>query len=139
MHKNEDIWSRVRLSQLPCQLWTYYIRFVKENQLTDGNKYTEKLISLCYLSPTVLHPECNIFDGQFASQRMEMAANQFLNPIGKILLCIFIILVMGYYFTNGILAGEYTTTLTFSRGAVLLAFIYLLISSVLELTRSKKE
>lgn len=59
-----------------------------------------------------------------------MAGKKFLNPIGKIILCLIGMLVMGYFLLPAIQSGDYDDRMTIVRGLVFLAFTILLVRSI---------
>ncbi len=61
-----------------------------------------------------------------------MAGKKFLNPIGKIILCLIGMLVLGYFLLPAIQSGDYDNGITIVRGLVFLAFAVLLIRSIAE-------
>lgn len=61
-----------------------------------------------------------------------MAGKKFLNPIGKMILCLIGMLVMGYFLLPAIQSGDYDDRMTIVRGIVFLAFSILLVRSIAE-------
>ncbi len=59
-----------------------------------------------------------------------MAGKQFLNPLVKLIVCLIMTLIMGYFFLQSLEAAEYYEKTTWFRGAVLFGFVYLFCNSV---------
>ncbi|MFH1115276.1 MAG: hypothetical protein V1792_15305 [Pseudomonadota bacterium] len=70
-----------------------------------------------------------------------MAGKKFLNPVGKIILCLIGMLVLGCFLLPAVQSGDYGGPITILRALVFLAFAVLLVRSIAEIrhgTGSKK-
>jgi hypothetical protein len=62
-----------------------------------------------------------------------MAGKKFLNPLLKIVLCIVGMVILAYYASPAIMAGDFYDRMTLVRLGVFLGFTYLLVQSVREI------
>ncbi len=67
-----------------------------------------------------------------------MAGKNFLSPYARVFISLAMILVIGYYFVDDSHKGEFGSSLTWLRGAVLAAFIYFFVGAVTEVWSNRK-
>jgi hypothetical protein len=59
-----------------------------------------------------------------------MSGKQFLNPAAKLIICLLMAVIMGYFFYLSMEAAEYYEKTTWIRGAVFFGFVYLFVNAL---------